>query len=243
MSTTDQPIDRDEVADVLEKTRAAGIGRRVLLAGPRDVGKTYEAVQSADETQRVICVSAHADMPVFAGADRSEFGKLLEGAWTKGGLVVINAAELLSQDDMSNLMWLLDSVSRSRTTMFSDQPQPMHPRFRIIATCVDAAALPGAVRDKFDMVIGLDRPSTAMLQQLDADIAAAVTESYQEVADGVTTSPYLTYRQGSALSDMCRRISNRSFSELVTTLYGPDDPRSDRLIAALGPNGPEGLQR
>jgi len=168
--------------------------RTCLLTGPPGTGKTTAAHNlAAKNGQAVFSVTFSEDMSA-----QELIGHWIQGengfkwndgpaisAWKNGGMLILNEIDKASGSTLVELYSILDDATVAGKTLSSGETVKPSPKFRVVATMNgDAADLPAALLDRFQVKIVVDMPHPQALARIENEsLRQAVANAY-ESADG-----------------------------------------------------------
>ncbi len=217
-SVTTSPfrVERDLIAALLRAPQL--MNDHVLLYGPPGVGKTGEAHSAVSPGQEMASYTGGPEesravmegMYLITG-EQGQFS-YQDGhgpfCWKTGGLLVINEIDECSPDTVSFLIPLLDGSRVAKIRLITGEVITPQPGFRCIATMNGMPDdLRPALRDRFNLRILVDRPSSAMLDVLEEDIRRVCVAEYAAIA-GKNREPKYSYRQLATLNRLRKEGMN-----------------------------------
>lgn len=168
--------------------------RRLLFTGPPGTGKTHMATLYATKNndQQVLSITMTEDTP--AAELRGHFipkghefiwhdGPAIV-AWRKGHRLVINEIDKACGDVFSFLLALMDNKDVAALTLPTGETVRPHEDFAVVATSnASIAALPEALRDRFDVCLIVDTPNENAIKSLSLDLQKAARSSSRKKGD------------------------------------------------------------
>ncbi len=228
-------LSRADVDQILAKTAGTPYAH-ALLYGPYGTGKTMTALLShkPDQLSVPVTITESTTAAALVGHFLIRGGETVWHdnapglfAWEHGALLVINEVDKARGDVEDILHVLLDDPAAARLRLPSGREVRPRDGFRCIATMNgDLDDLPGALLDRFSILLPVLRPSAHVVGTLPPDVAAAVDYIYSEAGKTDGGSPRYTFRQMRNFAEHRKRFPEKTAALMVTG-------RADRASALV----------
>jgi MoxR-like ATPase len=217
-------IPRDDVDEIVRGT-AGSDGGHALLYGSFGTGKTTVAHHAAQRKQKVYeftCregVSAASIWGHMVNVEGNTVFRPGPGllAWREGALLVVNEIDKANEDVLDLLHLLMDDPEVASNTLMDGTTVRPRRGFRVVATTNGTPLdCPGAVRDRFSVMLEVAEPSSSALAQLPDDVRAATRALYASARHNPLRQSDITYRTMRAFAKWRPRVGEARAATLAT---------------------------
>lgn len=186
---------------------------RLLLYGPPGTGKTTGAVRDCKKGYYMVTLHEDSSVAEMLGHWIPQGDKFIwhDGvairAWKEGKPLIINEVDLASGPVMTFLHSILDDKELAHQTLPNGETVHRQEGFKCIATMNGRPEdLSGALADRFEVSLDIDKPSKAAIEALPEDLREPLVSLYSNKDD-----VKITYREIVAFSILRKQIGDNAY--------------------------------